>query len=584
MDILFQNKKPPRERFNIIGKLLIAAIIFITGCSDHSACVENEEILHAESLIWTHPDSSRRILEGLDTTFFSKKDKMYWLLLHEHAFLRLNQQPRSNILMAEISDYFETHGPKRYVCEALYVEGSNLYYQQKYSDATQRLKEAEQYVSQVSIDDMYAGLLYYFLAHCAESEYLYHVAYDYLQKALPYFRNKNDHLHLSACYRDIARTLTLSNSISNECSCYFDSALYEAESIGYKEMVYDIQIQQELSRAMPDSAKLTTLCTYLYDSIGNHHYIGLLADLAIANDDWQQAELFLNEMKHDSTISLEQNYQYLGLIAQYNAHRGDYRSAYSELLEAYIAEHKNYVTLSENRTYAIARRYDLEREQEKTLRLTIERQRLWIMTGTILLLLLILCCGGTWVIIRQRRETESKQRDIALQNAQLQLLEQDKKQQETHIRFLEEEQAHRQARFRELFLEHFSWYKELLTPKQNMKKWIQELIKAHNLTAAEQWQKFEKDFHVAYGDIIERIMEENPSLSKEDRQYLMLRIIGLKSREMVPLIGKTAHTLWNRKSVLQKRIGTPNIDEWLNHYIKQYNLEVATRLAKEDER
>ena len=57
------------------------------------------------------------------------------------------------------------------------------------------------------------------------------------------------------------------------------------------------------------------------------------------------------------------------------------------------------------RTFAIARHYDLEREQEKSLRLTIRQQRLWIVTGSIAAALIIIVLLSAF-IIRMHRDRE----------------------------------------------------------------------------------------------------------------------------------------------------------------------------------
>lgn len=75
MRIFHQKQKPPRVVILAVKMVIVAVIGFIIGCSAPYTTCENEEISLADSLIWTYPDSSRRILEGLDTTFFQKKTK-----------------------------------------------------------------------------------------------------------------------------------------------------------------------------------------------------------------------------------------------------------------------------------------------------------------------------------------------------------------------------------------------------------------------------------------------------------------------------------------------------------------------------
>lgn len=562
-----KNKKLTRVKFSLFIGAVVTLLPLITGSCGHTVTCQNAEILRAESLIWTYPDSTKSILEGMDTCSLSEKDRMYRDLFYTHACLRLTRQPVSDTLLAQISDYFVKNGPKRYACGALYVRGSNFFCRKQYTEATRYLKEAEQHLSYLPADSYLPGMIYYLLAYAAESEYLYPVAYDYQQKALPYFRNLNDHLHLGACYCDIARTLSMSGHRANDYSCYFDSALYEAETIGYKEMVYDIQIQRELLQDTPDSVKLIELCQYYHDSIGNHHYIALLTDWAILKEDWQQVEDYLNEIQRNKGTSIEWDYQYTSLLAQYKAHKGDFRSAYNDLLEAYIAKHRNYISLSENRTYAIARRYDLEREQEKTLRLTIQRQRLWITIAVIALILIIIVCSATWVIMQQKHKEERLRHERAEAATR-------EEAQKEHIRHLQDELTERQQHLQKRFMERVQFLCTLKKEKEiyhrDLPKWLNEVLDAKRLTNKDEWKHFERDFNDTYNDIMDEIRNKHPRLTDEDCRYLMLHMTGLDNESIGVLLQLEPRTLWNRKQKVKNRLGTEDLDRWIKENLLQF--------------
>lgn len=76
MTVCVENKKVTRVRAGEFLMTLALVIPFIIGCHGHFGTSKNEAILTAESLIWTRPDSTIAILEGLDTVFLTENDKM----------------------------------------------------------------------------------------------------------------------------------------------------------------------------------------------------------------------------------------------------------------------------------------------------------------------------------------------------------------------------------------------------------------------------------------------------------------------------------------------------------------------------
>lgn len=583
MRIFHQKQKPPRVVILAVKMVIVAAIGFIMGCSAPYTTCENEKISLADSLIWTHPDSSRRILEGLDTTFFSEKDKMYWHLVHEHALFRLTQHTSSDSVLLKCANYFASHNLKRYACEAFYVRGASLFATMQYNDAVQSLKEAETYIPYLDSSQPYAGMIYLTIGRCLETDFLYHIAKEYYQKALSCFEEVGDHLRLYACYRDLGRTTSLIQTDNDSISYYFDKAIEEARLLDDTFYIYESLIQKEITSHLRDSDFVFELCSYVLDSLHISYYVEIIAEHYIVSNEPEKAEYYIRLMEQDTLLSDWHKRNYHRIQSLYLASIGNYVGAYNEMCTLYNQQLHQIREDARVRTFAIAQRYDLEREQEKTLKLTIERQRTWIIAGVILIILLIITITCAWIIIQQLREAKRKQQEIAMQQAQLQLSGQEMQQREVHIRLLEEEQLHQQARFRELFIEHMTWYKELLNENYNSPKWLQQQIEAHNLTSAEQWQQFEKDFQTAYGDIIDYIKTNHPSLSKQDEQYLMLRIIGLRSRDMVSIIGKSSHTLWNRKHMLLKRLKTNDLNEWVRTTVLAYNRMVATSKAQKEE-
>lgn len=573
MTVCVENKKVTRVRAGKYLMTLALVIPFAIGCSGHFGTSKNEAILTAENLIWTRPDSTIAILEGLDTVFLTENDKMIWFLLHEHALMRLTQQPASDHIMNRIVAYFDTHGAKRHLCEALYVKGTSHFLTMDYFEAMQCMKEAEYLIENLNENEPYAGMIYFISGHIFETDNLYHVALDYYQKALPCFKRIEDHIHICACYRDIARTMRVYED-STVLVQYFDSASTEALKINDRIYYFDTQIQKELSKSLVDSAIVCELGKILCDSFQLHQYAARVAEWYMQQDDYEQAGLYLEKMAPDTvhTNWSKENYYYL--YSQYLAHFGHAEEAYALLQKVYDDLYKHLISDAKVRTYAIARRYDLEREQQKTLRLTIAHQRLWMTIGAILLVLLVVTAGAAWVIQRQHRVSERLAQEKALARAQQERAEAEaqaaqarQKAQAAKMKILkrkareQKKQLCRSLHDRVLLISDLKKQQEL--HPWNIPDWLKDYIESHLLDNAAGWKFFSDEFKKIYGNRPEILREEYPRLTDEDIRYLSLLLVGLDTEDISNLLRLQSRTLWNRKQKVKFRLdGVEDLDAW----------------------
>ena len=77
-----KNKKLTRLTIAMISGVYVATISLISASCGHFTEPESEPIMHAKSLIWSLPDSSKLILEEMDTVLLSENDKKLWHLFY----------------------------------------------------------------------------------------------------------------------------------------------------------------------------------------------------------------------------------------------------------------------------------------------------------------------------------------------------------------------------------------------------------------------------------------------------------------------------------------------------------------------
>ena len=291
-------------------------------------------------------------------------------------------------------------------------------------------------------------------------------------------------------------------------------------------------------------------------------------------DDYEQAGLYLQKMAPDTahTNWSKENYYYL--YSQYLAHFGHAEEAYVLLQKVYDDLYKHLISDAKVRTYAIARRYDLEREQQKTLRLTIARQRLWIIVGAVVLILLVVTAAAAWVIQRQHRVSERLAQEKALARAQqeraeaqAQAAQERQKAQAAKMKMLKRKAREQKKLLCQSLHDRIQLIgnlkKKLEQHPQASSDWLGIVIDSYLLDSQKGWTAFSNEFKKIYGKKPEMLRKEYPRLTDEDVRYLSLSLIGLDTEDIGNLLHLQSRTLWNRKQKVKFRLnGVDDLDAW----------------------
>ena len=244
------------------------------------------------------------------------------------------------------------------------------------------------------------------------------------------------------------------------------------------------------------------------------------------------------------------------------------------------------------RTFAIARHYDLEREQEKSLRLTIRQQRLWIVKGSIAAALIIIVLLSAFIIRmhrdREREMLQEKEIERISREAEHTRLQQE--QALAHARHKEErtrlEQENERQRLRaelaqttlsqlnarlnttgqflhRILAERIELAKYINQTKKTQDKPVAPLLQAYanrySFADNDNWQSFLHEFNLAYGDFIPYIHAHYPMLSETDIQYIILVILGFDNNDITFVLDRSAQTIWNRRRTICKRLGDASL-------------------------
>lgn len=126
-------------------KFLLHIMLFLTlsatvaGCSGES----DSRLAAADSLMWTAPDSSLRLLAAVDTGRLGEADRAYYALLLTQANYRNYIEATSDSLIGRAVAYYEKHGPQERLTRALLYRGAVLDELNRPAEAMLSYKKAE---------------------------------------------------------------------------------------------------------------------------------------------------------------------------------------------------------------------------------------------------------------------------------------------------------------------------------------------------------------------------------------------------------------------------------------------------------
>lgn len=582
------NSYYPLHRF-----VLICIITCLSASCSNIQQPDTPAILEAEGLIWVDSDSARHVLEQISYDSLPQDEQMYWQLLHQHTAVRLGYPVSPDSVMSQVVGYFATHSNKKYLGEALYVQGVEYYLLNQYNDAILCLKRAEDHIAALDTAEPYIGMIYY-TQGCVmdEGENLYYIAKDCYIKALPYFQLLPDRRRLACCYRDIARTLDYAQD--STAIFYYDTALHIAQTNRDTALYMDILMQRVSFGQQFDSVRLYELCKFDIDSLQHTNYASYVAEYLIERNRLSEAAAYLALASEDTVKSDGRAERYHYLHSLLDAKMGHTADAYDELQQVYLNQSAQIAEDAKVRTFAIARHYDLEREQEKSLRLTIRQQKLWIVTGSIIAALVIIILLSAFIIKMHRNEEQQmrqKQGIMRLKHEEERArLEQENERQRLRAEMAQAKtaQLHAQLNTTSQFLHR------ILAERIELAKHVNQTQKPHDKPVAPvlqayadrysfadnaNWQVFLQEFNLAYGDFIPYIHEHYPALSESDIQYIILATLGFDNSDIAFVLDRSTRTIWNRRNTMCKRLGDArlSLDKWITRLRDDYVFYRSTR-------
>ena len=533
-----------------IKVIIILALVLCCSCSEHTI-IKSDELQETISQVWLDADQAQKALGKINTSFLNEYELQRYRLTEAHLMLKRELRLPNSSNLDAMANYFANCKDEASASEAYYIQGAYLNWLNKNTQAMQYLKKAESYRAASII----RGMTYYKMGRISESEQLYDIALENYQKALPYLEEAGLPLYLASVYRELGR-----NTHDESRNQYFDKALEAARFMGDTILQMDIRYAQ-LSANQDNSPELASICQYMCHTAGQKRYAYDLVKYYIRTNKADSARIYLDILAADTTAQIWSEQQYTLWHSQYLHLKGKYEDAYESLYELYDTYYRESEEKGRASAFVAAQHYDNEVEKAKNLQLLLDRQRLYIILGSVLVSVLCLVILAILFISHQRAKH---------------LVEKTKNEEE--IANLQNELKIRRESLKRIINQRIELSKNLQEAILSRKKeesipqWAKDYIDQNIFSTEEQWHGFLEEFEGAYGNILTRLQSTYPRLTSTDLQVIALYILGIDNSDICLLMGTTQRTIWSRRMRIKSRIGLgekESLNKWLEEEVKK---------------
>jgi hypothetical protein len=446
--------------------------------------------------------------------------------------------------------------------EEYYRLGTSSNQSSNYEKSTIYLKQAEECLESLPPSERRDGLLgltRFHLGNTSESEMLYEIAQEYYRNAIPLLKQSNNTTYLACAYRDIARTMALTDGSRDSVLWYFAQAKQYAQEAESEVLALDIDAYR-YQLCYPDSvAQRLSVCRRLAEDFGAHARYSEIVELLLAQHATDSAAYYLERLQpKDSAYAywFEQSYAYLQ--SKVLQQRGKSDQAYEGLLDLYDRKIDELQRDAGARTYALALHYDVAREQQ--LAQEAKRERKWQRKISFILVLLLLLAVVLLLVLWRYWQQRKKEQTAALQALQ------DKYAQQLQLALERLQQKVNLTREMEL--------QRLRGDEPEFPKWLQTYRNEQLTLSKESIDELIASVDKALDGAVSRLRTEYPQLTESDMQFAILSIIGASDSDMGILLNVQKQTIYHRRQIVRKHVNPDidDIDSWLRAYVLKSNL------------
>ncbi len=571
----YNQKQNPTHHcwISILG--VIFACVICSSCTQKEHITQHAGLQAVETALWERTFAAgEEILHAIDTNQLTEEDKMIWHLYQEEFDIQNNKTAQTRTHINPLLAYFTQQNMYRYAGQAYFILGKLQNWQNNEEEAMLILKLAEEnLLKSIQPPPHLLADLYSEIAMCYKAIGLHKECRDNCEKSIYYAQQAQNPYFISAAYKLIANTYNSARRAKLETIplediiSLYDSALHY-NSFTFKPTGNYHIIGYNRAYALQDTTSMILHSKYLI----NRRNFYLPADMVVTyylnHNELDSAKYYLDKLAM-GTINQPYNTRlntemYYYLEARYLAMTGHTQEANTKLLQLYqdfvISKSKN----EDVRTYAISRKYDVEKEQRERLEVEVEKQRLWlsllVTIGGVVVLLLVFFVyrehirrtqtqlEATNKLQTQHIEALRKELEIKRENLQKNLLQRIELTQQLHLQQMKQKDKQEQAQ---------------LPP------WIQQFVDSQLLTNDALSQTLCQEFDGLYYNMLTSLRADYARLTQADILMCVLIMLQLSIADVCVLLSVPKQTVWNRRTRMKEHLGLGNeidLEQWLKDY------------------
>lgn len=505
---------------------LLAMLFLTTSCVKHIP--PQEDLLYDLELVYQpYPDSAMQILDTLNVSVLSEKERAHYCLLRARTNqISLKFNAETDSLLNEAESYFANSKEYYFAAQTYWTQaleagltgkGSDvqLNYKQKALQSIEKCKRVDKRINPDNIENLKYNIYFRLgLQYC--DAHHYREGIECLRKAERFFNNTD-----SYNYHTLT-TLTMGLAFlrchePDSCLCYYDKALISAEKTGDKTMIaqyYQMAPQYYLYRydkglyndktdgiaLLRKAISLDKQCLVLLEGTNDKHRKKLYSDAAY----YDLTQAYYKFGVYDSTIFygtkiITNPDACFYLFKSYNA-IGDRENAM-----IYAEKYMNKMQKVDNTQLAVdevKEEYDLQMQQQQLeSEHHVKRLRLYLLIAILIIALLVL-----WFFVSRYRKNKEIE-VLEIKNSQRQTL-------------------------------------------------IQSVNTIYKSKRSDRLQQIVKQFESVYPDAFKELKAAYPDLTDTEQKIVLLSFLGFRIKEEADLLGLSENTIRQYRSNANKKAGS----------------------------
>lgn len=488
-----------------------------------------------EENIWLNNDSCKKIINEIDTSCLSDKDKLHYLTMMDLIQSKiLHPNNNANKIIDTDSLTKVLHQKKYYFLEGIGYMSKGLQKLREGKDietSIDDLKKTELIFKKNKVPDIWIAVNLNTLGFAYTSINLFYQGYLAYCDALTYFKNAQDTLYISGVYRDIAFYEHLTRSDTATYLGHIDTAFQLVQKRKKNLKYYNTVYTYEYLQPKPDTAKIISYCHTLCN---NFHFYRAAYDLAkyhIDKNNYDSANYYLKVFAKDTIYTLWSKENYLKLESEYFYNQKMFSKADS-IYRIYSDIMNNNTNLQEKeKIYFKAQMYDnllkeqIENKREIKNLITI----VILLASTIILLVSI-------IIFRKKWQKKLKNKSHELEASKIQLFQ-----------TKQEKDENTNQKLYEIIN---SDLKIINQTKRTSPKQLKKTIEHAAINS--KWDVILQEFNLANNGYISQIESKTNELKEIDKKIIVLTKLNFQASDIATLLDRELSTIYNRRSQIKK--------------------------------